>query len=382
MRNIVAIVVLLSSLCYGQAGPVVKSGIKVKSGWKLATTVLCQTPTYTSVDVSSGSYLGGTAVVITGTGFVDGATVTYGGSPASVTFVSSTTLNTTTPGHAAGAVDIVITNPGTPGTCTATGSGAFTYTGSGTIYVNWLASDESVGNCGATVGPFGWEHSASGTCAIVAAGSCVSGNQCVQLGSSTTTGAYSDLAWYTTGSPMPVNPTMTNGSDPNGGVWILLKDVAVNADTDSRCSSGSAQEKYLRKSDGSAPIASEWVDAIFGSAGGCQAGHSLCHQDDPTTGNIFDNGLATALTTPQSFLLHYRDDGVDGHVDIWGCAGVGCSPKAGTHIISGVSDSRLGSHNASTPWNPALGNIYTQDCSSGTNKTETGGVEICDYDCS
>jgi hypothetical protein len=71
-------------------------------------------PTVTSVAPSSGPTAGGTAVTITGTNFVSGATVTFGGTAATgVTFVSATQIDATTPAHAAGAVDVTVTNPDT-----------------------------------------------------------------------------------------------------------------------------------------------------------------------------------------------------------------------------------------------------------------------------
>ena len=51
------------------------------------------------------------AVTITGTGFLAGATVSLGGTAATgVTVVSSTSITATTAAHAAGAVNVVVTN--------------------------------------------------------------------------------------------------------------------------------------------------------------------------------------------------------------------------------------------------------------------------------
>jgi hypothetical protein len=53
-------------------------------------------------------------VTITGSNFVAGATVTLGGVAATgVTVVSATTITATTGAHAAGAVNVVVTNPDT-----------------------------------------------------------------------------------------------------------------------------------------------------------------------------------------------------------------------------------------------------------------------------
>ncbi len=69
------------------------------------------TPTVTAIAPNSGTINGGTAVTITGTGFLAGASVKLGGtSAAGVTIVSGTSITATTPAHAAGAVSVVVTN--------------------------------------------------------------------------------------------------------------------------------------------------------------------------------------------------------------------------------------------------------------------------------
>ena len=69
-------------------------------------------PTVSSVSPNSGPTTGGTAVTITGTNFVSGASVSFGGTLATnVNVVSATSLTATTPAHAAGAVNVVVTNP-------------------------------------------------------------------------------------------------------------------------------------------------------------------------------------------------------------------------------------------------------------------------------
>ena len=68
-------------------------------------------PSPTSILPTSGSSNGGTSVTITGTGFAAGATVKFGGTAATnVAVGSSTSITATTPAHAAGAVDVVVTN--------------------------------------------------------------------------------------------------------------------------------------------------------------------------------------------------------------------------------------------------------------------------------
>ena len=68
-------------------------------------------PTVTSISPTSGTTAGGTATTITGTGFLAGATVTFGGTSATaVTGVNSTSITATTPAHGAGGVSVVVTN--------------------------------------------------------------------------------------------------------------------------------------------------------------------------------------------------------------------------------------------------------------------------------
>jgi hypothetical protein len=86
-------------------------------------------PTVTTVSPTSGPTAGGTQIIITGTDFNAGATVTVGGSQASGVIVSnSTSITANTPAHAAGTVDVVVTNSnGQSGTKT----NAFTYNAPG-----------------------------------------------------------------------------------------------------------------------------------------------------------------------------------------------------------------------------------------------------------
>jgi len=61
----------------------------------------------------AGSTAGGKNVTITGTSFQSGATVTFGGAAATnVVVVGPTTITAKTPAHAAGFVDVTVTNPG------------------------------------------------------------------------------------------------------------------------------------------------------------------------------------------------------------------------------------------------------------------------------
>jgi hypothetical protein len=94
----------------------------LSNGFTYATAV----PTVTSISPATGPTTGGAGLTIAGTNFQSGATVSLGGTPATaVAVVSSTSITATTQAHAAGAVDVVVTNPdGQSGTL----PGSYTYT--------------------------------------------------------------------------------------------------------------------------------------------------------------------------------------------------------------------------------------------------------------
>jgi hypothetical protein len=78
-----------------------------------------------SVTPNSGSTDGGTSVIVTGSGFASGATVSFGGVAGSgPSVLSATQVKATVPAHAAGAVAVTVVNPdGSQGSLAA----GFTY---------------------------------------------------------------------------------------------------------------------------------------------------------------------------------------------------------------------------------------------------------------
>ena len=80
----------------------------------------------TSIVPNTGLTEGGTEVTLTGANFQNGATVTFGGVPATgVVWVSATQLTAVTPAGNLGTVDVVVTNPDTK---TSTLTGGYEYT--------------------------------------------------------------------------------------------------------------------------------------------------------------------------------------------------------------------------------------------------------------
>src|SRR5262249_9204159 len=85
-------------------------------------------PTVASIAPATVPHSGSIAVTITGTGFLNGASVKFGTTSATaVTVVGSTSITATAPAHTAGAVNVVVTNPDGQ---SATLSNGYTYTSS------------------------------------------------------------------------------------------------------------------------------------------------------------------------------------------------------------------------------------------------------------
>ena len=93
-------------------------------------SIAAAAPTVTAISPSTGSTARPTSVMIAGTGFRTGATVTVDAVAVRVTVVNSTTITAIVPAHAAGPADVVVTNPdGSRDTLPA----AFTYSFEGPV---------------------------------------------------------------------------------------------------------------------------------------------------------------------------------------------------------------------------------------------------------
>lgn len=104
-----------------------------------------------SLNPAGGLPAGGTAVTITGTGFTGATSVTFGGTAAtSFTVVSNTSITATSPAHAAGVVDVVVTTG--LGTSPTTGTGNdFTYGSGPTITLISPTSGPTAGGTTVTI---------------------------------------------------------------------------------------------------------------------------------------------------------------------------------------------------------------------------------------
>ena len=170
-------------------------------------TIVSSNPAVTVAGISPGvgSTAGGTPVTITGSNFQPGATVSLGGVPATgVVFLDSGTLAAVTGPHAAGVVDVVVTNPDSQ---SGTLTGGFVYGGISFFTVTpCRVLDTRNAN-----GPFGGPAlSAGGTRSFVLAGRCGIPATALSVSANVTITAPASggfLVVYPGGSPVP--PTST-----------------------------------------------------------------------------------------------------------------------------------------------------------------------------
>ncbi len=168
----------------------------------LARIVDPDPPTVAGVVPQWGPVSGGSAVSIVGTCFRPGATATFGGAAASgVAAASPTVLTATTPAHAAGAVDVVVTNPSLP---PATRPSGFTYGATGFFSVPPCRVVDTRNANGPVGGPALAANgertfAVTGTCGIPATAGAVSVNLTV-----TQPSAAGDLRLYPGGTLLPL----------------------------------------------------------------------------------------------------------------------------------------------------------------------------------
>ena len=106
--------ILVASVLLGLAGCGVTTGVPSSGGSNPGQPGQPPGPAPTLIAISpqSGSIDGGTAVKLTGTNFVTGATVTLGGTAATgVDVIDSSTITALTPAHAPGETQVTVTNP-------------------------------------------------------------------------------------------------------------------------------------------------------------------------------------------------------------------------------------------------------------------------------
>jgi hypothetical protein len=247
-------------------------------------------PTVTAVSPSAGPLGGGTGVTITGTGFVAGATVSFGGSAGTGVVVNSaTSISATSPSHAAGTVDVTVTTPG--GTSAANPPGdQFTYDVVPTVSSVSPSSGPAAGGTGVTITGTGFVAGATVSFGGTAATGVVV-NSATSISATSPAGAGTvDVTVTTPGGTSAANPpgdqfkfipapTITNVS-PNtgpaaGGTTVTITGTGFLGDAATVSFGGTAATGVVVNSDTSitatSPAGSGTVDITVTTGGGTSA---------------------------------------------------------------------------------------------------------------
>jgi hypothetical protein len=165
------------------------------------------TPTVTSVSPAAGPLTGGTAVTITGTNFLSGATVTFGTTAATnVAVTSGTTITATTPSGSAGAVTVTVTNSNGQSASLASG---FTYVPPPTVTSVSPSSGSTAGGTAVTVSGTNFASGATVTIGGAPATNVVVTNA-TTITATTPAGSAGPVA-ITVTTPGPQSGTLQNG---------------------------------------------------------------------------------------------------------------------------------------------------------------------------
>ena len=138
---ILVIAAALNALACGDSNP----ASPTESTTTSATSTVLYTPKITGVDPANGTDAGGTVVTITGEHFSTSAVVKIGGTAAtSVTYLSETSLQATTPAGTAGSADVVVT----VGSLSGTLKGGYTYLGAVDCAMTFTVDNHTAGRLG------------------------------------------------------------------------------------------------------------------------------------------------------------------------------------------------------------------------------------------
>lgn len=190
--------------------PVVVNGVLYISDENAHLTAYTLGPTILAISPRFGSTAGGSATTLFGSGFLSGATVSFGGTAATgVAVLNATTIRATAPAHAAGTVDVSVTIPG-PRTSTLTGG--FLYGSPNFFSVSPCRLIDTRGASGPSGGPAlvpGLDRAfpAAGQCGIPTGALAISANVTV-----TQTAASGFVVLFEGGTPAPYASMLNYGA--------------------------------------------------------------------------------------------------------------------------------------------------------------------------
>lgn len=207
-------------------------------------------PTLISVTPNTGTSAGGTVVDLAGMNFQPGATVTFGGTPATVVSVAPTHIFVNTPAHVSGTVDVTVTNPDLQ---SSTLIGAYSYTfpsvivGSGGTVA--LSSDDGLVWTPRVIPANSYSDVAwNGTvyCAIgqTAAGGAATSSDGINwsahvLGAPSVGGSWNRIAWNGTLFCTIARNAADTATSPDGTTWTVHTGVLSSGNYGGIASNGS-----------------------------------------------------------------------------------------------------------------------------------------------
>ncbi len=220
----------------------------------VSATTSSAAPTISGASPSSGPTAGGTSVVISGTGFVAGATVSFGGSAATNVIVTNqTSITATTPPGAAGSVNITVTNPDLQN---ATLTNGFTYTMSApTVSSVSPSTGPTAGGTAVSITGTGFVAGASVTFGSASAGS-VNVVSATQITATTPANPSGPVTVTVT------NPDSGNGSLPNAFTYC---DAASITGEPQDASSTDGVVTLTVSANGTVPLSYQWYRGTTGN---------------------------------------------------------------------------------------------------------------------
>ena len=214
-------------------------------------------PTITAISPAAGRTAGGTAITLTGTGFIGEFNVSFDGTDATnVVVVSATTITATTPAHAAGVVDVEVCRCSADEQ-TGTLSSGFTYAPAPTVTAISPTSGTTSGGTSVTL----TGTTLTGTTGVTFGGTAATNVAVVSATSVTaTTPAHAagavDVVATTPGGTGTLTSGFTYGAVVNGACGSANNTASAFVPSANLCSAGTA---------GSVANASPWTWTCTGS---------------------------------------------------------------------------------------------------------------------
>ncbi|MCU7647184.1 putative Ig domain-containing protein [Pseudomonas piscis] len=240
------------------------------------------TPTLTSVSPNTGTTAGATGVTLSGTNLTGATGVSFGGTAATgFSVTNANTITATTPAHAAGAVNVVVTTP----SGTATLTNAYTY----------AVPAPTVGPVSATVAA----NSSSNPITLSLSGGAatsVAVSTAATHGTATATGTsitYTPTAGYSGSDTFAYTATNASGTSSPATVTLTISapTLAITPTTVPNGTQGTAYSTTLTASGGTAP----YTYAI--TSGSLPAGLSLNSSSGLVSGTPSASGTANLTVT-------------------------------------------------------------------------------------